>query len=193
VANVCTVAFMGHARNAVRRRRVRRRASRIDGHTPRVLTAAGAEGASVLVLGLEELGDECWAVLAAAGVQVMRVADVGSAVDALSDRAAQVVIAEAAHGRALTAAIRRRRDLAAAHIVLCAALDSPRELRDALDAGADDVMRVPFEPEVLAARVAAGLSPRACARKRRYCGRWSPTSPGLSTAARATSTGRWSG
>ena len=31
------------------------------------------------------------------------------------------------------------------------------ELREALDAGADDVMRVPFEPEVLAARVAAGL------------------------------------
>ena len=44
------------------------------------------------------------------------------------------------------------------HIVLCAALDSRRELRDALDAGADDVMRVPFEPEVLAARVGAGLS-----------------------------------
>ena len=40
---------------------------------------------------------------------------------------------------------------------MCVALDSPRELRAALDAGADDVMRVPFEPEVLAARVAAGL------------------------------------
>jgi PAS domain S-box-containing protein len=37
------------------------------------------------------------------------------------------------------------------------ALDSPRQLRDVLEAGADDVMRVPFEPEVLAARVAAGL------------------------------------
>jgi PAS domain S-box-containing protein len=47
--------------------------------------------------------------------------------------------------------------LASAHIVVGAALDSPRELRDALDAGADDVMRIPFEPEVLAARVAAGL------------------------------------
>ena len=37
------------------------------------------------------------------------------------------------------------------------ALDSPSDLRAALDAGADDVMRVPFEPEVVAARVAAGL------------------------------------
>ena len=40
---------------------------------------------------------------------------------------------------------------------MAAALDSPDELRAALDAGADDVMRVPFEPEVLVARVAAGL------------------------------------
>ena len=36
-------------------------------------------------------------------------------------------------------------------------LASPRDLRAALDAGADDVMRIPFEPEVLAARVATGL------------------------------------
>ena len=69
----------------------------------------------------------------------------------------QVVIAGADHGRALTAAVRASRELASAHIVVCAALDSPDELRAALDAGADDVMRVPFEPEVLVARVAAGL------------------------------------
>ena len=36
-------------------------------------------------------------------------------------------------------------------------LDSPRELREALDAGADDVIGLPFEPEVLVARVAAGF------------------------------------
>ena len=41
--------------------------------------------------------------------------------------------------------------------MVCAALKSPQELRAALDAGADDVMRIPFEPEVLAARVGAGL------------------------------------
>jgi PAS domain S-box-containing protein len=122
------------------------------------LAAAASEGASVHVLGLEELGDECWAVLTDAHVRLRRVRDVAGAVRALTDEAAQVVIADARHGRALTAAIRRRPQLASVHIVLCAALDSPQDLRDALDAGADDVMRVPFEPEVLAARVAAGLS-----------------------------------
>jgi PAS domain S-box-containing protein len=116
------------------------------------------DGATVLLLGLEELGDDCWAVLAAARVELVRVPDVTAAVRALTDGAAQVIISDARHGRALTAAVRRRRGLASVHVVLCAALDSPRELRDALDAGADDVMRVPFEPEVLAARVAAGLA-----------------------------------
>jgi DNA-binding response OmpR family regulator len=112
----------------------------------------------VLVVGLAELGDERWAVLTAAGVRVVRVAHVADAVRALTDQTDQVVIADARQGRALTSAIRRRRELAFVHIVLCAALDSPRGLRDALDAGADDVMRVPFEPEVLMARVAAGLN-----------------------------------
>ena len=50
--------------------------------------------------------------------------------------------------------MRAERELASAHVVVCAAGD---RLRAALDAGADDVMRIPFEPEVLAARVAAGL------------------------------------
>ncbi len=68
-----------------------------------------------------------------------------------------MVVADAGHGAELTAALRAREDLASTHIVLCAGLDSPDELRAALDAGADDVMRIPFEPEVLAARVSAGL------------------------------------
>ncbi len=83
------------------------------------------EGASVLLLGLEELGDESWAVLAEARVRLVRVPDVAALVRALTDQASQVVIADARHGRALTAAVRGRRELASAHIILCAALDSP--------------------------------------------------------------------
>jgi PAS domain S-box-containing protein len=122
-----------------------------------VLEEVAGEGARVVVLGLEALGDECWAPLTAAGIRLVRVADVAGALGALRDQVAQVVIAQARGGRALTAAVRGRQELASTHIVLCAALDSPLELREALDAGGDDVMRVPFEPEVLAARVAAGL------------------------------------
>ncbi len=123
----------------------------------RALSEVAGSGARVLLLGLHELDDACWSVLADAGLEVVRVKDVAATIEALSDSAAQVVIASADEGDALTGAIRRRREIASTHIVLCAALDSPRELRAALDAGADDVMRLPFEPEVLAARVAAGL------------------------------------
>jgi signal transduction histidine kinase len=118
---------------------------------------AGGVGASVVVLGLDHVGDDAWAVLAAAGVSILPACDVPAALDALSTHSAQVVIADAEHGRALVGALRRDTRLAAVHVVLAAALDSPAQLRAALDVGADDVMRSPFEPEVLAARVAAGL------------------------------------
>jgi PAS domain S-box-containing protein len=130
---------------------------RVERRRSAALEGVAAEGASVLLLGLEELGDECWAVLEAAGVGLARVGSVSDAVRALADQAAEVAIADARQGPELASAVRARRDLSSAHIVVCAALDSPQELREALDAGADDVMRIPFEPEVLAARVAAGL------------------------------------
>ena len=106
---------------------------------------------------MEEVGDDAWHVLEASGLRVLRVSGVAEAVRALTVDAAQVVIADARRAPALIGAVRARRELAAAHVVVCAQLDTPAELRAALDAGADDVMRVPFEPEVLAARVAAGL------------------------------------
>jgi PAS domain S-box-containing protein len=127
------------------------------GHATSALEAVAAEEASVLLVGMEDLGEQPWAVLTAAGIRLVRVADVADALRALEQQAAQVVIVGAHRARALTDALRRRRDLESAHVVVCAALDAPSELREALDAGADDVMRVPFAREVLAARVAAGL------------------------------------
>jgi PAS domain S-box-containing protein len=114
---------------------------------------AGA-GASVVLLGVEEVGDEAWGVLTASGLRVVHVANEVDAVRVLTDQSAQVVIAGVHRAQALIRAVRADRELAAAHVVVCAAAG---QLRAALDTGADDVMRIPFEPEVLAARVAAGL------------------------------------
>src|SRR5689334_7600735 len=120
---------------------------------------AGGAGESerVLLLGLDELEETCRSVLAPAGVELVRVPDVEAAIEALRGRPAQVAIASAGQGDALVRAVRAHRATASVHVVVCAAHDSALELRSALAAGADDVMRVPFEPGVLAARVSAGL------------------------------------
>jgi PAS domain S-box-containing protein len=111
----------------------------------------------VLLLGLEALQDDCWAVLLDAGIRLERAADVDGALRALAARPAPVVVAAAGPAQILIDSCGIQPELAAIHVVVAAALDSPDELRAALDVGADDVMRVPFEPEVLVARVAAGL------------------------------------
>jgi PAS domain S-box-containing protein len=123
----------------------------------RALEGMTAQGETVLVLGLDELQDECWAVLLDAGVRLEHAADVAAALRALAARPAPVVVAAVSLAQALTDAVHAQPELAAIHVVVAAALDSPDELRAALDVGADDVMRVPFEPEVLVARVAAGF------------------------------------
>jgi PAS domain S-box-containing protein len=122
-----------------------------------VLGAVAAPGEKVVLLGLDEVEDTDWAVLRAARLELVRAADVDRALAALLDQPARVAIADARTGPALIRAARATPELATAHVVLCARLGSDQELRDALDAGADDVMRIPFAPEVLAARVAAGL------------------------------------
>jgi PAS domain S-box-containing protein len=120
-----------------------------------VLKAVAGDDAGVLLLGLEDLGDQAWQVLTASGVRLLRAADGAGAVRVLRDHAAQVAIVDLAHAGALIRSVRAEPELAAVHVVVCAGMDD--DLRVALDAGADDVMRVPFEPEVLAARVVAGL------------------------------------
>ncbi|MGO9907133.1 MAG: hypothetical protein ACLPY3_15675 [Solirubrobacteraceae bacterium] len=63
----------------------------------------------MLVLGLEELDDACWAVLLEAGVLLERVLDVADALRALTDRRVPVVIAGARLACELTTAVRNRR------------------------------------------------------------------------------------
>ena len=124
---------------------------------PRPVSALRDEahaGSSLVLLGLEHLGDEAWDVLAASGLWFVHVAEVPGAVRALTDQAAQVVLVGVAQAPALIRALRTERELTGVHVVVCA---TSAELRAALDAGGDDVMRIPFEPEVLAARVGAGL------------------------------------
>ena len=115
------------------------------------------EGDGVLVLGLEELGADAWEVLVASGLRLLRVVETAAAVGVVADGAAQVVVTGTRHAPALIDAVRARPELAGVHVVVCADVESPDELREALDSGADDVMRVPFEPQVLAVRVATGL------------------------------------
>ena len=91
--------------------RLRGRLELLDRHPARALSGVVGGESSVLLLGLKELSDDCWAVLAAAGIGLVRVADVASAVRALTDQAAQVVIADARSAPALTSAVRARREL----------------------------------------------------------------------------------
>jgi PAS domain S-box-containing protein len=116
-----------------------------------------SEGDGVLLLGLEELDERAWTVLTASGLRLLRATEIDVAVRVIADGAAPVVVAHVGQGPALISAVRARPELAAVHVVVCADLDSPQELREALDSGADDVMRLPFEPQVLAVRVATGL------------------------------------
>jgi PAS domain S-box-containing protein len=126
-------------------------------HLATALAEAADDSASVLLVGLEAVDDRCWDVLAEAGVHVERVLDIADAMHALELRPVHVVLGDARDGSKLIPALRAREELASTHVILCAPLDADDELREALGAGADDVMRIPFEPEVLAARVAAGL------------------------------------
>ena len=128
-----------------------------DGHRSTALDGLIRKGDSVLILGLEEAGEDAWSVLEDSGLRLLRAADAAAAIAVIANGAAQIVVADSRLGPGLIEAVRRRAELAAVHVLICAHLDSPHELRQALDCGADDVMRIPFEPQVLALRVATGL------------------------------------
>src|SRR4051812_47901708 len=101
-----------------------------------VLGEVAAPGERIVLLGLDEVDYEAWAVLRAAGLELLRVPDAAAALDALIDQRAQIAIADARAGAALIRAARARPDTASAHVVLCARLASEHDLRAALDAGA---------------------------------------------------------
>ena len=135
-------------------------AERRDGVAPHLATAlaeAADDAASVLLVGLEGVDDRCWDVLAEADIRVDRVAAIADALDVVELRPVHVVLGDASDGARLVHALRARQQLSSTHIILCVPIGADAQLREALDAGADDVIRIPFEPEVLAARMAAGL------------------------------------
>ena len=129
----------------------------VDRRLATALAGVADVATTVVLLGLEDLDDGCWDVLTEAGLRLRCAADLADALDAVARDPAHVVIGDVRVGPELVAALRTRRDLATTHVILCVPLDAGDDLRAALATGADDVMRVPFEPEVLAARVAAGV------------------------------------
>ena len=74
----------------------------------RALKGTGAKAATVLLVGLEELHDDCWNVLVDAGVRLERADDVAGALRALSARPIPVVIAGTPWAESLMPALRRR-------------------------------------------------------------------------------------
>jgi PAS domain S-box-containing protein len=126
-------------------------------HRSSALDGLVRDGDRVLVVGLAALGDSAWAVLVDSGLRVLHVADTAAAVDVITAGEAQIVVTDAREGPRLIRALRGRSELAEVHVVVGVDLDSPSELVEALDSGADDVLRIPFEPQVLAMRVATGL------------------------------------
>ena len=133
------------------------RAADPNSHRSSALDGLVRDGDSVLVVGLSGVGDDAWAVLRDSGLRVLHAAHSAAAIEVIADGVAQIVVTDAREGPELIGALRARPELAAAHVVVGVDLDSPQELVRALDSGADDVLRIPFEPQVLAMRAATGL------------------------------------
>jgi DNA-binding response OmpR family regulator len=113
-------------------------------HRSSALDGLVRDGDRVLVVGLAALGDDAWAVLEESGLRVLHVLDTAAAVEVVTAGEAQIVVTDARHGPSLIRAVRGRSELVATHVVVGVDLDSPSELVEALDSGADDVLRIPF-------------------------------------------------
>ncbi len=177
----------------VQRAAARRRSDAVARRATRALDGVAGDGATVVVVGVRQVGADAWAVLAEAGLSVVAVDDVPEALRAVARHSAQVVIADVPRGSALVRALRCDPRLAAVHVVLAAPLESATQLRAALDAGADDVMRIPFEPEVLAARVGGGLRAARLRAGEVLLRSLVANVPGVVYRCARTRIGRWSG
>ena len=96
--------------------------------------------------------------LARDGHDVLLAADGRAGVRLADEEAPDLIVLDlmlpGLHGRDACLAIRRR---SAAPIIMVTALDDPRDVVEGLDAGADDYITKPFDPNVLVARVRAAL------------------------------------
>ena len=66
------------------------------------------EGEGVLLLGLEHVGDDAWAVLSGSGLRLVPVLDTAAAVEAIAEGAAQIVVTDTHHGLPLIDSVRAR-------------------------------------------------------------------------------------
>jgi hypothetical protein len=73
----------------------------------RALKDTGAKAARVLLIGLDEVHDDCWTVLVDAGVRLERADDVAGALRALTARPIPVVVAATPCAESLVPAVRR--------------------------------------------------------------------------------------
>src|SRR4051794_20344255 len=87
---------------------------------PSALDGLVRDGDGVLLLGLEELGEEPWAVLRASRLELIRAYDATAAVAVIAGGAAQVVLTDVTRGPELIDAVCERPELAAGPRLGCA-------------------------------------------------------------------------